>query len=122
MTEVNKGGRPKWIPKETDYQLIEDWCAEGINEGAIAMKLGIAPNTFALKKKEFPKIQDAINKGKFRDEELCVNLLRQIAFDFNHKGQMTALIFYLKSRHQNYDRPAALMTLPSNITLSKRKK
>lgn len=82
--------------------------------------LGMSQTTFMVHKKKYPELVAAIAKGTARDLQLCVNLLRQIAFDPKHKGQMTALIFYLKTRHGFIDRPQQLQLLPTNINLKKK--
>ena len=89
----------KWIPSEDDLIKIEDWIAEGMTEGTIHRQFGIHQTTWYTRKRDTPSINEAIFRGKTRDEEVCMNLLRQRAMDNSYRGSLTALIFYGKINH-----------------------
>lgn len=95
------GPQPTWTPSQTDLEKIERWTSEGMTETSIAAAFGITRRTFWKKKKDHPEIQESIDNGKTKDEQLCVNRLREFAFSDN-KNALSALIFYMKARH-NWD-------------------
>lgn len=86
----------KWIPTESDLIQIEDWIAEGMTEGTIHKQFGVCQSVWYSRKRERPEIAQAILRGKTRDEEVCMNILRQRALDDKYRGSLTALIFYGK--------------------------
>lgn len=89
----------KWIPSPEILDKIEQQAKQGITEANIARNVGISPSTFSEKKQEFPEIQEAIKKGSARGEELATGALWKMIQDDKHKGHLTAVIFYLKTRH-----------------------
>jgi len=89
----------KWTPNKQDLIDIEQWVADGMTEGSIHRKFGMSQGTWYSRKKDHPEIQEAIQAGKVRDQEVCMNRLRAIAFDDDKKGNLTALIFYGKINH-----------------------
>lgn len=96
--------RQKWIPTPDILAEVEVLVGQGMTEGSIALHLGIKPNTFTLKKREFPELADAVNSGKNIDESLCMNRIRSIAFNDDHRQHLTALMFYGKIRFGWNDR------------------
>lgn len=105
MSETTQEKKPrkvhsnKWIPSPEILQKIEEQAKQGITEANIARNVGISPSTFSEKKQEFPEIQEAIKKGSARGEELATGALWRMIQDDKHKGHLTAVIFYLKTRH-----------------------
>lgn len=119
-------GRPRIQIEITDELLnnIEKWTAEGYSIQSIAMQLKISENTFLKLRKEKPVVQEAIQRGKYRDEQLCKNRLREIAFNDNHKNHLTALLAYGKIMHRWNDgsrlddavtNTALPKTIPTNL-------
>jgi len=109
----------KWIPTKEILEQLEHWASEGMTEGSMAKAVGLKPNTFSLKKRDFPEMGEAINRGKQDDEALCMNRLRMLAFDDKFRGNLTALIFYGKVRFGWNDRQGQnpQIQLPKGIML-----
>lgn len=95
-------GRPG-IPFDNtkeNINKVEKLVAEGYTLKSIATAtFKVSQDTFAKWRKEHPELQRAIENGKNRDEQLCMNRLREIAFNDNHKQHLTALLAYGKIQH-----------------------
>ena len=102
MSPDQKGrrGRPRWQPP--DRQAVEDLAARGLTEGQIAAALGISHDTLINKKREFSEFSEAIARGKAKGVETIANVL----FDKAQAGNLTAIIFYLRTRG-GWHEPAA---------------
>ena len=115
-------GRPRIKIDITDELLnnIEKWTAEGYSVESIGLKINITRNVWIKLRKEHPELQQAIERGRWRDEQLCKNRLRAIAFDDNHKNHLTALLAYGKIMHRwndgsRLDEAVAATQMPKSI-------
>lgn len=97
--KVRKPHANKWVPTPEILSKIEQQAKLGITEANIARNVGISPTAFSEKKQHYPEIQEAIKKGSARGEELASGALWNMITDEKHKGHLTAVIFYLKTRH-----------------------
>lgn len=77
-------------------EKVEELASQGLYEYQIAYCMGIAPETFSHKKKSHPELADAVNRGQARGVERVTRKLLEKA----DKGDMTAIIFYLKCKGQ----------------------
>jgi hypothetical protein len=96
MEQVAKhpGGRPKWIPTPKDILKAEELAARGLTKEQIAHYLCISYDTLNERTKEIAEFSDAIKRGQAFGIEKIANSLFETALS----GNVTAQIFYLKSR------------------------
>ena len=114
-----KGKYQRWLEPE-GLALLEGWARDGLTDEQIAAKIRINPATLYDWKKKFPKISEALKKGKeVVDFEVENALLkRALGYDFQETrvensdkdgtkvvqtlkhipGDPTAQIFWLKNR------------------------
>lgn len=78
---------------------IEEQAKLGVTEANIARNVGLHPSTFSEKKKNHPEIEEAIKKGGAKGEQLATGALWNMMTDPKSKGHVTAVIFYLKTKH-----------------------
>lgn len=88
----------KWIVTPEILALVERRAKEGATEYKIAEEVGLAGPTFSTKKKEYPELAEAVRRGTEKVITQAQTKLYDIMMDDNHKGQLTALIFFLKCR------------------------
>ena len=114
-----KGKYQRWLEPE-GLTLLEGWARDGLTDEQIAAKIRINPATLYDGQKKFPKISEALKKGKeVVDFEVENALLkRALGYDFQETrvensdkdgtkvvqtlkhipGDPTAQIFWLKNR------------------------
>lgn len=107
------------LSKEEAYKRIATWCSKGYTIHSIAAELGVSYTIFNRWQKEDPKIKEAMIRGNKKDEQLCMNRLRAIAFNDDHAKHLTALLAYGKIKHRWNDGSrldeAKTSSLPSKI-------
>ncbi len=94
VTVKKKAGRPKWIPGYEQIDEIKTMAENGLTEGQIAESMGVCQDTFIERKKEYPEIVEALQKGKASG----INRVSNALFEAASGGNITAQIFYLKCR------------------------
>jgi predicted DNA-binding protein (UPF0251 family) len=91
LLPVKRKTKPKI---EIDLQEVEQLAAQGLTQEQIASSLGISQDTLYTRKRESIEFSEAIKKGKAQGIRYVSNLL----FEQAKEGNMTAIIFYLKTR------------------------
>ena len=108
-----------WLT-EDGLTLLEGWARDGLTDGQISQNIGINPATLYDWKKRFPKISDALKKGKEVVDIQVENALLKRALGYEYQeqkieksekdgtkivqtlkhvpGDTTAQIFWLKNR------------------------
>lgn len=88
-------------PTPENLREAENSIAQGYTLQSIALSIfKVSVDTFAKWRKEHPELEAALQRGKHRDEQLCMDRLREIAFNDNHKQHLTALLAYGKIKHR----------------------
>lgn len=103
-------GRKRWVGPDDLLELLEQWARDGVPEKAMCVKLGISQDTFYKNKRENPEFSEALNKGRAVLEEVVVGKLTGIMLNDAHKGQLPALMFYLKTQAHWRERDSASST------------
>lgn len=88
-----KGKYQKWMEPD-GLLLLEGWARDGLTDEQLAEKMGINPATLYDWKKKYPKISEALKKGKEVVDYEVENALLNKALC----GDTTAQIFWLKNR------------------------
>src|SRR5919106_1013113 len=91
--------RNPWIP---DLAKVEELASQGLTNAQIAACLGICEDTLYTKQRQLTEFSEAIKKGRARGIQKVSNALFEAAIN----GNVTAMIFYLKSR-AGWAEPAA---------------
>lgn len=79
---------------EIDLAKVEALAANGLSQQQIADSLGISERTLRNRKKESASFAEAIRRGKNKGIAYVTNAL----FNKIKKGNVTAMIFYLKTQ------------------------
>lgn len=79
---------------EIDLAQAEELAAHGLTLEQIAVALGISTRTLYNRRRDFADFADAIKKGKARGVADVASKL----YDLAMAGNVTAIIFYLKTR------------------------
>jgi hypothetical protein len=88
-----KGKYKEWVTKEGLIKL-EGMALDGLVDEEIANHMGISVSTLYVYKKKYPKIDEALKKGKeVVDRQVEKALLKKAL-----NGNVTAMIFWLKNR------------------------
>lgn len=87
-----------WTPTPEDLEKITELVGKGVNQETVASAFGITGQTWYRKKKEFPEIEAAVQKGKCSCEELVVGKLWNMILDDKHKNHASAVFFWLKTQ------------------------
>ena len=83
----------KWLMDE-NITLIQGWARDGLTDEQIAHNMEINTATLYVWKKNYPKINEALKKGKeIVDYQVENSLLKEAL-----KGNVTACIYWLKNR------------------------
>ncbi len=90
---VAKGKYEEWLEPE-GLLLLEGWARDGLIDEQISERIGINPATLYDWKKKYPKISEALKKGKEVVDYRVENALLDNAIN----GDTTAQIFWLKNR------------------------
>lgn len=88
-----KGKYQKWLEPD-GLLLLEGWARDGLTDEQLAGKLGINPATLYDWKNKYPKISEALKRGKEVVDYEVENALLNKALG----GDTTAQIFWLKNR------------------------
>lgn len=91
-----KGKYERWLEPD-GLTLLEGWARDGLTDEQIAKNVGVNPATLYDWKNKFPKISEALKKGKEIVDYQVENALLASALD----GNTTAQIFWLKNRKPN---------------------
>lgn len=119
VVRVARGKFEYWLT-EDGLTLLEGWAREGLTDEQLAGKMGINPATLYDWKKKYPKISEALKKGKEVVDIQVENALlkRALGYDFQEEKiersdkdglkvvqtvkhippDTTAQIFWLKNR------------------------
>ena len=82
----------EWLEPEK-LNLVRNWKMNGLTNEEVAKNMGIARSILYEWQKRFPELKDALKTGKAEANAIVENKLFQKAV----KGNMTAIIFYLKN-------------------------
>lgn len=93
MAEKGKRGRKPWIPTPEILQQIEAMASRFLKEEQMAVLVGVSPQTFSEKKKEYAELGEAILKGRAK---VAINLSNKI-YEQAMAGNTSILIFLAKS-------------------------
>lgn len=88
-----RGKYQRWLEPD-GLLLLEGWARDGLTDEQLAEKIGINPATLYDWKNKYPKISEALKKGKEVVDYQVENALLQKALG----GDTTAQIFWLKNR------------------------
>jgi len=104
---ANKGGRPARVFSADEIKTV-GLLAARLTKGQIADKLGVSENTFREIEKRQPEVSEAYKKGKAEQiDEVVGHLLEQC-----RKGNITGIIFYLKTQAGWTEEQAPTSTIP----------
>lgn len=102
-------------------QKIEKWASEGWTKRGIARGLGVSPERLNKWMEEHPRLRDAWYAGREAEhQKLYGKMMEQV-----EAGNMTAVIFALKTRHDYREHapiadanatPAVTINLPAPMT------
>lgn len=90
---------PKWEPTPEILKQVSELAHKGVTEASIARIVGLTPNTFSTKKKEYPELGECLKKAHAHGEDEVVGYLWNIIKDTKHKHHFSACLFYLKTKH-----------------------
>ena len=82
----------EWLEPEK-LNLVRNWKMNGLTNEEVAKNMGIARSILYEWQNRFPELKDALKTGKAEANAIVENKLFQKAV----KGNMTAIIFYLKN-------------------------
>ena len=85
-------------PTKIQLNEITKLVGEGYTQVSIAAHFKIGGDTWNKRKKAFPKIQVAVDAGKYSGEKLVLGKFWKLIKNENHKSHATAVIFYLKAQ------------------------
>ncbi len=94
-------GHPKKTISDDQLIQIEEWGKLGLTQNQIAANLGMSAATLVNRKRECAKVAEALVRGKDRGISLVAGKLWQKI----EEGNLTAIIFYLKTQAGWVDRP-----------------
>lgn len=92
---MKAGRKPKAAPGDA-LQRIETMAADGFSKIGVAAGLGVDIEVLRRWLDEAPELQDAFDRGRERERHALHNMLYRQAME---KGNATAAMFLLKSRH-----------------------
>jgi len=107
----NAGGRNRSIGKK-GLALLEQMAAQGMSQTSMAKTLRMDRSTLTEIKKRQPEVEEAIERGYSRMEDVLVNHLFATALG-ESKAAVTAAIFLLKTR-RGYEGTK----VPTHITIN----
>ena len=106
MTIAGKGGRPRLTITDDQVRQIEALAGYGLTQEQIASVLGISPATLSRRKTENLKVLKAIKDG----ESKAAGLIGKALFEAAKGGNMTALIWWEKTRMGRYEKQGLEVT------------
>lgn len=86
-------GRPKWVPTEDDIAMVKELGGR-LTIPQLADYFGVSDWTLKQRIKEMPELDHAYRAGK----ALAISDVAQNLYTKAMKGNVTAMIFYLKAR------------------------
>jgi hypothetical protein len=86
---------PKKNPPENAPAIVRELAAKGVHRRSISKALGVSHDTFLRWQDDHPEIYEALHAGLAEEHDALVRFL----FDQAKKGNTTAAIFLLKTRH-----------------------
>jgi len=104
-------GRPAWIPTNSICEQAREMASRGLTVAQIADCLGLGERTIYEKQNEFPQFMQAIKKGRAEG----LNKVSNALFEKATQGNVTAMIYYLKTRdRENWgeNQPEPLREIP----------
>mgnify|MGYP006277697497 CR=1 FL=1 len=106
-----------WVLTPEILEEVKRMAQMGVTEASIARNVGLHPSTFSEKKTQYPELADAINSANSRGEDVAVSALWKAIQDPTSKGHMTAVLFYLKCKHNWNDGSKATVEVqaPSGV-------
>jgi predicted DNA-binding transcriptional regulator AlpA len=108
---LNMTGRPSWIPNETSCNQVQEMASRGLTVAQIASCLGISETTLYKKQNEYAEFMQSIKKGRAEG----INQVSNALFEKATQGNVTAMIYYLKTRdRENWgeNQPEPLKEIP----------
>lgn len=113
-----KGKVEDWLVPEK-LVLLEGWARNGLEQKQIAHNMGIAATTLCVWKNKHPEIAEAIAKGREVSDIIMENAL----YREGQKGNVAAIIFYLKNRKPKEwrDRPTETAIEEARLLLEVKK-
>ena len=103
--------RPSWNPSVIDCNKAQEMASRGLTVAQIASCLGISETTLYKKQSEYAEFMDAIKKGRAEG----INQVSNALFEKAKQGNVTAMIYYLKTRdRENWgeNQPEPLKEIP----------
>lgn len=91
--------RDRTRPNAAALELVREACADGATVMNICAVLGISDWTFRSWRDKYPEFNQAVESGRAIEHDRLVGKLNEVAL----AGNVTALIFALKSRHNYVD-------------------
>ena len=91
-------GRRKLAVTDDHIVQLEKLAGYGLTMAAMAHIIGMAPTTMAARMREDQRIGEALERGKALAEQRIGQALYNVALDPSHRGQMTAIIWWEKTR------------------------
>lgn len=88
---LKKVGRKPWAP---EYEKIEQWSLQGLNDKSIASLCRISTAEFCKKKTQLPQLKEALDYGRAKGEAAVSSVLLQMAL----KGDRDMIKTYLSRR------------------------
>jgi len=105
--ENRKGvGAPGWIPTKEIAAEIERLASMGMLLKNIAQGVGVSYDTWCIKRREYPELQESIDRGYKIHETRHLRALDNVA-ENGAPGAVQASIFKLKASHKYRDNDAA---------------
>jgi predicted transcriptional regulator len=104
-------GRPSWNPSVIDCDKARKMASRGLTVAQIASCLGISETTLYKKQNKYAEFMDAIKKGRAEG----INQVSNALFEKATQGNVTAMIYYLKTRdRENWgeNQPEPLKEIP----------
>ena len=103
--------RPSWNPTLIDCDKAREMASRGLTVAQIASCLGISETTLYKKQNEYAEFMDAIKRGRAEG----INQVSNALFEKATQGNVTAMIYYLKTRdRENWgeNQPEPLKEIP----------
>jgi len=104
-------GRPQWVPTPEVCEQAREMASRGLTVAQIADCLGLGERTVYEKQKDYPQFMQAIKKGRAEG----LNSVSNALFEKATQGNVTAMIYYLKTRDRanwGENQPEPLREIP----------
>ena len=104
-------GRPKWVPTDEINEQAREMASRGLTVPQISDCLGISESTLYGKQNKYTEFMDAIKKGRAEG----LNKVSNALFEKATQGNVTAMIYYLKTRDRanwGENQPEPLREIP----------